>query len=99
LAAEPHLEVEIRTRRSPGGAQFRDYLTPHDVRSIAHQIALIMSVNRDIAARMLQEDRIAITPQMACEDYGSIIGRMYRGASRGHYVHAIVHHAISNAER
>jgi hypothetical protein len=48
---------------------------------------------------MLQEDRIAITPQMACEDYGSIIGRMYRGASRGHYVHAIVHHAISNAER
>jgi hypothetical protein len=47
---------------------------------------------------MLQDHRIAITAQVAGEDYGPIVGSTHRASSPGHYIYAIMHYTVSDAE-
>src|SRR5439155_11470077 len=91
--------MKIRTGCSSSGAQLRDYLTAHYGVFVTHEVALIMSIHSDVAAKMLQNYRITITVQTPDEDHGSIVGRPDSSTSSCRDVDAIVHYPISHAER
>jgi hypothetical protein len=90
------LEMQVGAASASAGADRRDLLAARDARALANQVALVMSVNRDVTAAMLDDDDVAVTVEDAGVNYIAVIGGIDRRADRSRDIDAVMHCAVAN---
>src|SRR5271155_4192782 len=75
-----HFEVKVRASRAAGAADLADLLAASDPGTLAHEVALVVCVDRGVIVVVTNDHGVAVAVQNAGKDHDAAVGGIHRRA-------------------